>query len=101
MSRAMAAVHDLALVPGMLDGCPCCCNVQIGVGKESDIFEVTNEEGEVMALKLHRLGRTSFRCVAGPRMFGGSACSWQCAAARRQCTVWQPACLLYGWAQQV
>lgn len=37
---------------------------QIGVGKESDIFEVTNEEGEVMALKLHRLGRTSFRWVA-------------------------------------
>lgn len=35
--------------------------LQIGVGKESDIFEVTNEEGEVMALKLHRLGRTSFR----------------------------------------
>jgi RIO kinase 2 len=34
---------------------------QIGVGKESDIFEVTNEEGEVFALKLHRLGRTSFR----------------------------------------
>ena len=34
---------------------------QIGVGKESDIFEVTNEEGDVMALKLHRLGRTSFR----------------------------------------
>ena len=39
-----------------------CWGVQIGVGKESDIFEVTNEEGEVMALKLHRLGRTSFRC---------------------------------------
>lgn len=36
-------------------------NLQIGVGKESDIFEVTNEEGDVMALKLHRLGRTSFR----------------------------------------
>ena len=39
--------------------------LQIGVGKESDIFEVTNEEGEVMALKLHRLGRTSFRWVGG------------------------------------
>lgn len=40
---------------------PPSANQQIGVGKESDIFEVTNEEGEVMALKLHRLGRTSFR----------------------------------------
>jgi RIO kinase 2 len=38
---------------------------QIGVGKESDIFEVTNEEGEVFALKLHRLGRTSFRWGGG------------------------------------
>ena len=47
-----------------------CWGVQIGVGKESDIFEVTNEEGEVMALKLHRLGRTSFRCApAGDSLF--------------------------------
>jgi len=30
---------------------------QIGLGKESDIFEVVTPEGETMALKLHRLGR--------------------------------------------
>eukprot|EP00850_Spirogloea_muscicola_P016919 SM000141S00863 [mRNA] locus=s141:176585:181138:+ [translate_table: standard] len=36
---------------------------QIGVGKESDIFEAAGEDGEVMVLKLHRLGRTSFRAV--------------------------------------
>eukprot|EP00850_Spirogloea_muscicola_P002756 SM000010S04394 [mRNA] locus=s10:1272384:1276888:- [translate_table: standard] len=36
---------------------------QIGVGKESDIFEAVGEDGEVMVLKLHRLGRTSFRAV--------------------------------------
>ncbi|OMO80662.1 RIO kinase [Corchorus olitorius] len=36
---------------------------QIGVGKESDIFEVASEDGTVMAMKLHRLGRTSFRAV--------------------------------------
>lgn len=36
---------------------------QIGVGKESDIFEVANEDGEVLVLKMHRLGRTSFRAV--------------------------------------
>ncbi|PSC74501.1 Serine threonine-kinase rio2 [Micractinium conductrix] len=51
---------------------------QIGVGKESDIFEVTNEEGEVMALKLHRLGRTSFRAVKSKRDYlrKGSHFSW-------------------------
>ncbi|KAL6188998.1 hypothetical protein ACLB2K_040388 [Fragaria x ananassa] len=36
---------------------------QLGVGKESDIFEVAAEDGTVMAMKLHRLGRTSFRAV--------------------------------------
>ncbi|XP_040955370.1 serine/threonine-protein kinase rio2 isoform X2 [Gossypium hirsutum] len=40
---------------------------QIGVGKESDIFEVSNEDGTVMAMKLHRLGRTSFRAVKSKR----------------------------------
>lgn len=51
---------------------------QIGVGKESDIFEVTNEDGEVMALKLHRLGRTSFRAVKSKRDYlrKGSHFSW-------------------------
>nr|CAG4643875.1 EOG090X04DJ [Lepidurus arcticus] len=34
---------------------------QIGVGKESDIFIVAGEEGHQRVLKLHRLGRTSFR----------------------------------------
>ncbi|CAM8983254.1 unnamed protein product [Rhodiola kirilowii] len=40
---------------------------QIGVGKESDIFEVANEDGTIMAMKLHRLGRTSFRAVKNKR----------------------------------
>ncbi|XWS65032.1 hypothetical protein CRYUN_Cryun05aG0055700 [Craigia yunnanensis] len=40
---------------------------QIGVGKESDIFEVAGEDGTVMAMKLHRLGRTSFRAVKSKR----------------------------------
>nr|CAG4651742.1 EOG090X04DJ [Triops cancriformis] len=34
---------------------------QIGVGKESDIFIVAGEEDHQRVLKLHRLGRTSFR----------------------------------------
>eukprot|EP00249_Psilotum_nudum_P006552 c19875_g1_i1 orf=271-1782(-) len=40
---------------------------QIGVGKESDVFEVLTEDGETLALKLHRLGRTSFRAVKSKR----------------------------------
>ncbi|KAG9147841.1 hypothetical protein Leryth_003444 [Lithospermum erythrorhizon] len=40
---------------------------QLGVGKESDIFEVAKEDGTVLAMKLHRLGRTSFRAVKSKR----------------------------------
>jgi RIO kinase 2 len=34
---------------------------QLGVGKESDIFEAINSKGKRLAVKFHRLGRTSFR----------------------------------------
>lgn len=33
----------------------------LGVGKEADIFEAITDEGEKVAVKFHRLGRTSFR----------------------------------------
>ncbi|CAI7996436.1 Serine/threonine-protein kinase RIO2 [Geodia barretti] len=33
----------------------------IGVGKESDVYVVANASGKLFALKVHRLGRTSFR----------------------------------------
>lgn len=36
---------------------------KIGIGKESDIYEVLNEEGEELVLKVHRLGRVCFRSV--------------------------------------
>jgi len=39
----------------------------IGMGKESDVFEVVSPEGETLILKLHRLGRTSFRKVKEKR----------------------------------
>lgn len=39
----------------------------IGMGKESDVFEVVNLEGETLILKLHRLGRTSFRKIKEKR----------------------------------
>ncbi|XP_053557486.1 serine/threonine-protein kinase RIO2 [Bombina bombina] len=40
---------------------------QMGVGKESDIYIVANEEDKQLALKLHRLGRTSFRNLKNKR----------------------------------
>ncbi|KAJ1208510.1 hypothetical protein NDU88_003895 [Pleurodeles waltl] len=40
---------------------------QMGVGKESDIYIVANDEEEQLALKLHRLGRTSFRNLKNKR----------------------------------
>ena len=39
----------------------------MGVGKESDIYIVANEAGQQLALKLHRLGRTSFRNLKNKR----------------------------------
>ncbi|KNC53496.1 atypical/RIO/RIO2 protein kinase [Thecamonas trahens ATCC 50062] len=51
---------------------------QVGVGKESDIFLCANEAGEQMVLKLHRLGRTSFRTIKNNRDYHGnrSHASW-------------------------
>lgn len=40
---------------------------QMGVGKESDIYIVAGPDGEQYALKLHRLGRTSFRNLKNKR----------------------------------
>lgn len=37
---------------------------QIGIGKESDIYTVANEKAEQLCLKVHRLGRVSFRGAA-------------------------------------
>nr|XP_020648880.1 serine/threonine-protein kinase RIO2 [Pogona vitticeps] len=45
----------------------CSVGNQMGVGKESDIYVVANEEEEQLALKLHRLGRTSFRNLKNKR----------------------------------
>ena len=40
---------------------------KIGVGKESDIYLVRNDEGTTFALKLHRLGRVSFKSIKTKR----------------------------------
>ncbi|XP_066273198.1 uncharacterized protein [Branchiostoma lanceolatum] len=51
---------------------------QIGVGKESDIYIVANEDGEQMVMKLHRLGRQSFRAIKHKRDYHRhrQSCSW-------------------------
>lgn len=51
---------------------------QVGVGKEADVFEALGPEGEPLILKVHRLGRTSFRDVASKRDYLGkrSSYSW-------------------------
>lgn len=51
---------------------------QIGVGKESDIYIVANDNDEQLALKLHRLGRTSFRKLKEKRDYLGKrkSASW-------------------------
>ncbi|KAH9847357.1 RIO1 family-domain-containing protein [Lenzites betulinus] len=51
---------------------------QIGVGKESDIYIVADQEGQELVLKLHRLGRISFRAIKSKRDYLGKrkSASW-------------------------
>lgn len=44
-----------------------CGYIDLVSARRADIFEVVGENGETMALKLHRLGRTSFRAVKSKR----------------------------------
>ncbi|OCF35915.1 atypical/RIO/RIO2 protein kinase [Kwoniella heveanensis BCC8398] len=51
---------------------------RIGVGKESDIMVVADESGEKRVLKMHRLGRISFRAIKSKRDYLGKrrSASW-------------------------
>ncbi|KAF2273048.1 RIO1-domain-containing protein [Westerdykella ornata] len=51
---------------------------QIGVGKESDIYVCASETGKQLVLKIHRLGRISFRTVKANRDYlrNRSSASW-------------------------
>ncbi|EPS36057.1 hypothetical protein H072_10482 [Dactylellina haptotyla CBS 200.50] len=51
---------------------------QVGVGKESDIYVVADESGKQRILKIHRLGRISFRTVKANRDYlrNRNAASW-------------------------
>ncbi|KAM5533108.1 hypothetical protein V8D89_013251 [Ganoderma adspersum] len=51
---------------------------QIGVGKESDIYIVADKDSNELVLKLHRLGRISFRAIKAKRDYLGKrkSASW-------------------------
>ncbi|KAF2152558.1 RIO1-domain-containing protein [Myriangium duriaei CBS 260.36] len=57
----------LALNSHRKSGCIFSLGNQIGVGKESDIYVVASDDGRQCVLKLHRLGRISFRTVKANR----------------------------------
>lgn len=44
---------------------------QIGVGKESNIYVIADDEGLPICLKVHRLGRTCFRNIKEKRDYHG------------------------------
>eukprot|EP00747_Dinoflagellata_sp_TGD_P113254 gnl/TRDRNA2_/TRDRNA2_171662_c1_seq2.p1 gnl/TRDRNA2_/TRDRNA2_171662_c1~~gnl/TRDRNA2_/TRDRNA2_171662_c1_seq2.p1 ORF type:complete len:494 (+),score=123.82 gnl/TRDRNA2_/TRDRNA2_171662_c1_seq2:126-1607(+) len=52
---------------------------RLGVGKESDVHFCSGANGELLALKLHRLGRVSFRSIKKNRDYlqNRSSASWQ------------------------
>jgi RIO kinase 2 len=45
----------------------------IGMGKESDVFEVTNDSGDRAVIKFYRIGRTSFRATQIKRSYSTPA----------------------------
>ncbi|MDA4111865.1 MAG: hypothetical protein OK439_04960, partial [Thaumarchaeota archaeon] len=44
----------------------------IGMGKESDVFEVINDSGRESVIKFYRIGRTSFRSTRKNRAYVGT-----------------------------
>ncbi|GAA5830067.1 hypothetical protein JCM3766R1_006755 [Sporobolomyces carnicolor] len=51
---------------------------QIGTGKESDIYVVADNDEQQMVMKIHRLGRMSFRAIKSKRDYlkKGQSASW-------------------------
>uniref|UniRef100_U5EZM4 Serine/threonine-protein kinase RIO2 n=1 Tax=Corethrella appendiculata TaxID=1370023 RepID=U5EZM4_9DIPT len=61
----------LALKSLTLRGSVAAFGNQIGVGKESNIYTVSDDDGTPLCLKLHRLGRICFRNVREKRDYHG------------------------------
>lgn len=76
--RLSAGGYDYLALKTLSKRCLTAVGNQVGVGKESDIYLVSDAEGEQHILKLQRLGRTSFRKVKEKRdyLMGRHASSW-------------------------
>ncbi len=48
----------------------------LGVGKEADVYDALDEKGRQVAVKFHRLGRTSFRQTYRKRGYAKERVSW-------------------------
>ncbi|CAM9385863.1 unnamed protein product [Hapterophycus canaliculatus] len=57
----------LALNVLLARGHICAVGSKIGMGKEADIYMAQTPDGDQVVLKLHRLGRTSFKAVKNKR----------------------------------
>lgn len=62
----------LALKAFMKRGSIASVGCQIGVGKESDIYVCKDKNGSFVCLKIHRLGRLSFRAIKSKRDYYGN-----------------------------
>eukprot|EP01085_Mycamoeba_gemmipara_P002071 Mycagemm_TRINITY_DN10071_c0_g1::TRINITY_DN10071_c0_g1_i1::g.2071::m.2071 type:complete len:171 gc:universal TRINITY_DN10071_c0_g1_i1:182-694(+) len=64
---------------------------QIGVGKEADVFLAADEKDNELVIKLHRLGRISFRQIKNKRdyLLHRKSASWLCGElALASCLHW-------------
>lgn len=64
-----AGLDVLALNSLVKDGKISGMGKSIGMGKESDVFEVINDSGEQAVIKFYRIGRTSFRTTRKSRSY--------------------------------
>ncbi|MHC1636572.1 MAG: serine/threonine-protein kinase RIO2 [Candidatus Nezhaarchaeales archaeon] len=67
---------------GVLDA----VGIKLGVGKEADVYDGLSPSGYRIAIKFHRVGRSSFKQTKRLRSYGESS-SWykqSCTAARRE-----------------
>jgi len=67
---------------GVLDA----VGIKLGVGKEADVYDGLSPSGYRVAIKFHRVGRSSFKQTKRLRAYG-EASSWfrqSCVAARRE-----------------
>ncbi len=60
----LLALHSL-VERGLISG----MGSAVGMGKESDVFEVINDSGEKSVIKFYRIGRTSFRSTRKSRTY--------------------------------